>query len=138
MRKSSALKKWIVKHLLLTIVPLGGFPMEIKTKKRYHIICGYNIILTTNYKISYFNIDFDRKSTYCFERKDLTIEIWCITTHLMINIDNVDCLCKWWINKLEIVSWMTGPTIIIFKRSMLADVIYWKKEKEGVYSNQKN
>ena len=45
--------------------------MEIKTKIIYLIICGYHILpyeimLTINYKISYFSFKFERKSTLYF------------------------------------------------------------------------
>ena len=44
---------------------LGGFPIEIKTKIIYHIILllSYEIMITTNFMISYFGFNFDRKST---------------------------------------------------------------------------
>ena len=48
----------------------GGFPMEIKTEIRYVIMCCYlnftlQILITTNYKLSYFCFNFHRKSTLC-------------------------------------------------------------------------
>ena len=55
--------------------------MEIKTKIRYLIICGYHIFTllnyenNKNYKISYFSFNFDRKSTKFFKKIEKDIKI---------------------------------------------------------------
>ena len=59
---------------------LGGFPMDIKTEIRYLKICcylisPYKIKITTNYKISYFDLNIDRKSTYGLRIKLIGIEV---------------------------------------------------------------
>ena len=52
----------------------GGFPMEINLKSKYLrwyefiIFLPYKIMITTNYKISYFSFNFHRKSTYWLDR----------------------------------------------------------------------
>ena len=43
---------------------IGRFPIEIKTKIRYDTILPYELMIATNFMISYFGFDFDRKSTY--------------------------------------------------------------------------
>ena len=58
-----------MENLTKTFLIVGGFPMEIKTKIRYLMICSYHflpykIMTTTNYKISHFSFNFDRKSTF--------------------------------------------------------------------------
>ena len=78
---------------------LGGFKMEIKTKIRY---VSHNLLLssfyqiTTYYEISYFGINFNRKSTYIFlQCIFINMKIVNkITSHACNNYTVHYCSCK--------------------------------------------
>ena len=71
---------------------IGGFPMEIHTKIRYLIICGYQffpykIMIATNYEVSYFS-KFDRISAYSFQNKSIATTRWVARQGLSHGLPN--------------------------------------------------
>ena len=66
-------------HTVKYILSIGGFPIEIKTTMRYHIIwSNHDFTLwnydTTNYMISYFSFNFYRKSIFYLKWKIVIFE----------------------------------------------------------------